>query len=75
LILFIRIIFISVIMNWFYPTCKKCGERSDRLIHVSPVCRGIKTIETGIENPYHFFGNITINKHNDNDKCNICIIN
>jgi len=69
-------------MNWFYPTCKKCGERSDKLINVSPVCRGNKTIETGIENPYHFFGNITTYKHNnniiyenDNDKCNICIIN
>lgn len=64
-------------MNWFNPTCKKCGGRSDKLTNVSPICIGVKTIETGINNPYHFFGNI--NKHNninnnDNNKCNICII-
>jgi len=65
-------------MNWFNPKCKKCGARSDKLIHVSPICRGNKTIETGITNPYHFFANIdkkkSINSNNSN-KCNICIIN
>ena len=57
--------------NWYYPKCKKCGSSSNDLKNVSPICRGDKTIQTGINNQYHFFGYIP---HNKNNKKNCCII-
>ena len=55
------------IIHLFNPKCKKCGGKAHILSQYSPICRGEKTKETGIDNNNHYFGPI------ENDKCK-CII-